>query len=160
TLYFDGPSTYTNGVYYISPQTQMYFISQDSLPVGIFDSLNGAPYTLALPFSLPDAGTYQLGFFATNTIGQQETPHTTTLVVVGSSPVGFASVTGPTQPLVNPGGAASIRPNLAPISFQPAPYPTPINAQIDLFQGVVGWVTVSNVPSSPTASTSASLTVG
>jgi beta propeller repeat protein len=159
-LYFDGPSTYTNGVYYISPQTQMYFISQDSLPVGIFDSVNSAPFSLALPFSLPDAGTYQLGFFATNTIGQQEATHNVTLVVVGPSSLGFTSVSGPTQPLVNPGAAVSIRPDTAPISFQPAPYPTPINAQIDLFQGVVGWVTVSNVPSSPTASTSASLVVG
>ena len=48
----------------------------------------------------------------------------------------------------------------APISFQVAPSPTAVNAQIDIFQGVVGWVTVSNVPSSPTASASASLTVG
>jgi len=160
TLYFNGPATYTNGTYYISPQTQMYFISQNSLPVAIFDSLNGAPYSLALPFNLPNAGTYQLGFFATNTIGQQEVPQNVTLVVVGPSSLGFASVTGPSQPLVNAGGAISIRPNTAPISFQPAPYPTPITAQVDLFQGVVGWVTVSNVPSSPTAATSAALQIG
>ena len=160
TLYFDGPATYTNGVYYITPQTQMYFISQDALPVGILDSLNGSPFTLAMPFSLPTPGTYQLEFYATNTAGQQEAVNNATLKVLGTSALAFAAVGAPSLPLFNPGNALSIRPATVPISFQPAPNPTALNAQIDIFQGVVGWVTVSNVPSSPTAATSATLTVG
>ncbi len=54
----------------------------------------------------------------------------------------------------------SVRPTTVPITFQPAASPTALNARIDIFQGVVGWVTVSNVPSSPTASASAALKVG
>ena len=160
TLYFDGSSTYTNGIYYVTPQTQMYFISQDSLPVGIFDSVNGGPVTLALPFNLPTPGTYQLAYFASNTAGQVEATNNATLVVLGASSLGFASVGAPAQPLFDPGAAISIRPTTVPITFQPTPNPTPLNAQIDIFQGVVGWVTVSNVPSSPTASPSAALSVG
>jgi beta propeller repeat protein len=159
-LYFNGSFTYTNGIYYITPQTQMYFISQDSLPLGILDSLNGSPFTLAMPFGLPTPGTYQLSYYATNTAGQQEVAHNATLQVLGASSLGFASVGAPSQPLIDPGSAISIRPTTVPISFQPAPNPTPLNAQIDIFQGVVGWATVSNVPSSPTASTTAALTVG
>lgn len=160
TLYFAGPSTYTNGIYYITPQTQMYFISQDSLPVGIMDSLDGGPVSLAIPFNLPNGGTHQLAFYAVNSIGQQEATNYATLVVLGANSLGFLSVSAPSQALFDPGTAASIRPTTAPITFQPAPNPTPINAQIDIFRGVVGWVTVSNTPSSPTASTSAALTVG
>jgi beta propeller repeat protein len=160
TLYFDGPSTYTNGIYYVTPQTQMYFISQDTLPVGVLDSLNGSPFTLAMPFSLTTPGTYQLAYYATNTAGQQEATHNATLQVLGASSLGFASVTAPAQPLFDPGLAISIRPTTVPISFQPLSNPTPLNAQIDIFQGVAGWATVSNVPASPTTSTSAALTVG
>jgi hypothetical protein len=36
TLLFAGPSTFTDGVYYITPATQMYFISQDASPVSIY----------------------------------------------------------------------------------------------------------------------------
>jgi beta propeller repeat protein len=160
TLLFDGASTYTNGTYYITPQTQMYFISQDVLPLGILDSLNGNPFTLALPFSLPNPGTYQLSYYATNTAGVDEVVHTATLIVPGATTTGFASVTAPSQPLFDPGAALSIRPATVPISFQAALNPTALNAQIDIFQGVVGWATVSNAPSSPTAGTSASMTVG
>jgi beta propeller repeat protein len=159
TLYFNGPEVYTNGIYYVTPQTQMFFVSQDALPVGILDSLNGSPFALARSFSVT-AGTNTLQFYATNTVGQVETTHTATLVVQRASSLSFASVTGPSQPLVNPGSAASVRPATVPISFQPAPNATPLNARIDIFAGIAGWVTVSNVPSSPTAATAASLVVG
>jgi beta propeller repeat protein len=160
SLLFAGPSTYTNGIYYITPQTQMYFISQDVLPVGIYISLNGNPFSLALPFSLTTPGTYQLAYYARNSAGIQETTHNATLVVPGANALAFAAVGAPSQPLFDPGAALSIRPTTVPITFQPAANATALNAQIDIFQGVVAWVTVSNVPSSPTASASASLTVG
>ncbi len=160
SLLFAGSSTYTNGAYYITPQTQMYFISQDVLPVGILDSLGTNPFALALPFSLTTPGTYQLQYYATNTDGIQETIHNATLIVPGANSLGFAAVGAPSQPLFDPGAALSIRPATVPITFQPAANPTALNAQIDIFQGVVGWAVVSNVPSSPTASTSAALTVG
>jgi len=160
SLLFAGASTYTNGVYYITPQTQMYFIAQDVLPVAVFDSLDGNPFTLALPFSLPNPGTYQLSYYATNSSAIKEATHVATLIVPGVSSLGFASVGAPTQPLFDPGAAISVRPTTVPITFQPTVSPTALTGRIDIFQGVVGWVTVSNVPSSPTANSSAALTVG
>lgn len=160
SLLFVGASSYTNGAYYITPQTQMYFISQDVLPVGIYDSLNSSPFALALPFSLPNPGTYQLAYYASNSAGILEATHNATLILPGASSLAFASVTLPSQPLFDPGAALSIRPGTVPITFQAAPNATALNARIDIFQGVVGWATVSNVPSSPTASAAAALTVG
>ena len=160
TLMFAGSSTYTNGVYYITPQTQMYFLSDDVVPVEILDSVDGSPFNLAIPFSLTAPGSYQLEYYASNTAGIVEATHTATLVVPGASSLGFSAVSASTQPFFNPGEALSVRPTTVPITFQAALSPTALNAQIDIFQGVVGWATVSNAPSSPTASTSAALTVG
>ena len=160
TLMFAGSETYTNGIYYVTPQTQMYFLSLNPLPVKILDGLNGGPVGLALPFSLTTPGTYQLVYYATNTAGAQEATNYATLVVAGSGSLGFATVSTPAQPIYNPGAAVPLRPTLAPISFQASASPVPVNAQINIFQGVVGWATVSNTPSSPTSATSAALTVG
>jgi beta propeller repeat protein len=160
SLLFAGSSTYTNGIYYITPQTQMYFISQDVLPVEILYSLNSSPFAVAFPFSLTTPGTYQLAYYGSNTAGILEATHTATLVVPGGNSLAFAAVGAPSLPLFDPGAALSIRPTTVPISFQAATNPTALNAQIDIFQGVVGWATVSNMPSSPTSSTSAALTVG
>jgi beta propeller repeat protein len=160
TLQFAGASTYTNGVYYVTPETQMYFLSQDVVPVTIYDSLNGAPFVLALPFSLSIPGSYQLSYYAIDTSLNQENTHTVTLVLPGAGSLGFSSATVPSQPIVNPGNALSVRPGNVPIAFQAAANPNAINAQIDIFEGVVGWATVSNTPYSPTASTTAALNIG
>ena len=160
SLLFAGAESFTNGVYYVTPQTQMYYISQDVLPVGIFSSLDGGPYSLALPFSLTTPGTYTLSYYASNSAGIVETPHTATLIVPGSSSLGFLTTGGPDQPLYDPGAAVSVRPTTAPITFQPSPSPTALAGRIDIFQGVVGWATISNTPSSPTASASATLKIG
>ena len=160
TLLFAGPSTYANGAYYITPDTQMYFISQDAAPVSIFYSLTNGPFLPAYPFKLPIPGTYALSYYAKDTSGNTETNHSTFLVVPGAGALGFANTSIPAQPIFNAGDALSIRPGIVPISFQAAPNPTPVNAQVDIFQGVVAWPTLANVPSSPTANTTASLVVG
>lgn len=160
TLLFAGPSTYTNGIYYVTPDTQMYFISQDSVPVSIVYSLTNGPFVPALPFNLTIPGTYQLSYSASDANGNQETNHSATLVVAGANSLGFGNVIVPSSPIFVAGGAASVRPGSVPISFQAQPNPTPLNAQVDIFSGVVAWATVSNTPSSPTSSTSASLNVG
>ena len=160
TLMFAGPSTFTNGIYYVTPATQMYFLSQDVSPVTVYDSLNGAPFGLALPFSLTIPGTYQLSFYSKDTSGNQETNHNVTLVLPGAGSLGFNSVSVSPAPIYNPGAALSIRPGSAPVNFQVSPSPTAVNARLDIFQGVAGWATVSNVPASPTASAAAAITVG
>ena len=160
TLMFAGLSTFTNGSYVITPATQMYFISQDALPVTVYYSLNNGAFQPAFPFTLGNPGQYLVTYYGTDASGNRETNHVATLVVAGSGSLGFASVTVPPQPIFAPGNALSVRPGSIPISFQALANPTAVNAQIDIFQGVVGWATVANVPSSPTAATSAALTIG
>lgn len=160
TLLFAGPSTFTNGAYYITPDTQMYFLSQDAVPVSIYYSLTNGPFLPAYPFGLTYPGQYQLVYYATDANGNRETNHTALLVVAGSGSLGFASVTMPSQALIVSGDAVSLRPGTGPILFQVSANPIPVNARLDIFQGVLGWATVAGVLSSPTTNTSASLTVG
>jgi beta propeller repeat protein len=146
----------------------MYFLSQDAQPVSIVYSLTNGPFLPAYPFSIGSPGQYggappglyKLVYYATDASGNVETNHTAELFVTAPGSLGFASVTPPTQPLFDPGDTLTVRPVTAPIQFQPTPVATQVNAEVDIFQGVVGWATVAGVPSSPTAANSASLTIG
>lgn len=160
TLNFAGPSTLSGGIYYIAPETQMYFISSDASPVSIYYSLTNGPFIPGYPFSLPVSGQYTVTYYATDSDGNRETNHTATLVVAGSGSLNFAGVNISTQPLFAPGDALSIRPGSVPIRFQASQPPTQVNAEVDIFQGAVGWATVAGVPSSPTSANTATLTVG
>ena len=159
TLHFAGAVTQTGGKHYITPETQMYFLSDDVSPVSIFYSVTNSAFLPALPFRLQNPGEYTIRFYATDSFGNREGTNTATLVVSGVSSLDFASISGPTDPIAIPGDASSIRPGTADITFAAGVNPTPVNAQVDVFQGVVGWATVRNVPSSPTRSATASLIV-
>ena len=168
TLEFAGPSVYTNGAYYITPTTQMYFISQDINSVSIYYSLTNGPFLPAYPFSIggpgqyggAPPGQYQLVYYASDSAGNRETNHTVQLIVSGANSLGFASFTPVAQPLFDPGDTLTVRPVTTPISFQPSVNATQVNAIVDIFAGAVGWATVAGVPSSPTAISNASLTIG
>jgi beta propeller repeat protein len=160
TIHFVGNVTYTNGVYFVPALTQVYFLSQDPDPVDIFYSLNNGEFLPAIPFYLITPGVYTIQYYGLDTDQNQESNETSIVEVAGADTLGFASNSISSTPIYNPGGALSIRPGLAPISFSALPNPTALNAEVDIFQGVVGWVTISNVPSSPTASTSAELAIG
>lgn len=158
-LLFAGSANLASGVYYVTPDTQMYFISQDVTPVNIVYSLDGGVFQPALPFSLSAAGLHQVVYYATDANGLRETNHTVLLALSGVGSLGFAGFNIPAQPIYAAGDAMSVRPGSLPISFQALPDPVVVNARVDVFPGVVGWPTVGGVPSSPTAATAASLVV-
>jgi len=158
-LLFEGTATLADGVYQITPATQMYFISQDVTPVSIVYSLDGGPFQPGLPFTLSTPGLHEVVYYATDASNLRETNHTAYLSLSAVGTLGFGGVSVSSQPFYATGGALSVRPGTLPISFQAQPDPVAVNAQIDIFPGVVGWPTVSGVPSSPTAATAASLAV-
>ncbi len=159
-IYFAGAVNEAGGKHYITPDTQIYFISEDASPVSIVYSLTNGPYVPALPFRLPNPGEYQIAYKATDSFNNEEAPHTNILVVSGSAALDFAAVSAPAQTIFAAGDALSVRPSQAPITFRAQPNPAAVSARVDVFQGVVGWATLSGIPSSPTAATTASLTVG
>lgn len=160
TMRFAGSVNQIGGAYYITPDTQMYFTVEDASPVSIFYSVTNGPFLPAYPFSLPTPGQYPVAFYSVDSFNNREATKTNLLVVAGSGALDFASASTPNQPLFASGDAVSIRPYNAPISFQATVNPSQTDARLDIFQGVIGWATVAGVPSSPTADSTASLTVG
>jgi beta propeller repeat protein len=159
TMYFAGAVTETGGKFYITPDTQMYFLSDDENPVSIVYSITNAPFFPALPFTLQNPGEYQIVFYATDSSNNRENNKTNILVVSGESTLDFISANAPSAPIFIAGDALSIRPAVAPISFQAAANPAAVNATLDIFQGILGFATVAGAPSSPTPSNSATLVV-
>jgi beta propeller repeat protein len=160
TLRFTGFHAESGGVDYITPDTQMYFLSEDASPVSIVYSVTNSAFRPALPFQLTTPGTYPVVFYATDSSGNREANKTNILVVSGVDSLTFASLTNSASSLFVSGGALSVRPSTLDFSFQAAPDPSQVDATLNIYQGVIGWASVSGVPSSPTAATGASLTVG
>ena len=159
TLHFVGSVTQSGSTNYITPDTQMYFTSEDASPVAISYSLTNSPFFPALPFSLSNPGQYQLVFYATDSSGNRENNQTNTLVVSGTGSLDFANLTAPSTPMFLSGDSLSIRPFQLPFTFQATSDPSQVDAQVDIYQGVAGWAALSGVPSTPTSDTSAGLTV-
>ena len=160
TMRFVGSVTEAGGKFYITPETQIYFTSEDASPVSIVYSVTNSTFRPALPFFITAPGEYPVAFRATDAYNNVETTRTNILVVSGSSDLEFASVGNPSGPIYVPGDALSVRPVSAPLPFQAQFNPTRVDAEVEVFQGVIGWATVAGVPSSPTAATSASIVVG
>ena len=159
SLRFAGISSEANGRFYVTPETQMYFISEDTSPVSIQYSITNSPFIPGLPFFLRNAGEYTIRYFATDSVGNRENTNTA-IIVVGQQPPDFANLTDSVDPIVQPGGALSIRPDRGTFEFRAEASPTSVDAHIDVFEGVVAWPVVANVPSSPTRATTANITVG
>lgn len=159
TMHFAGPVTRIGDFYHITPDTRIYFMATDEGPVNTFYSLTNGPDQLAMPFSLPNAGTYQIVFYSTDTANNREVNQTNTVVVSSSDTLDFANIDVPDALLLALGDALSIRPTNSPIAFRALPNPSQVDARIDIFQGVDAWARVDGVPSSPTADTSAALRV-
>lgn len=160
TMRFVGSVNQTGGKYYITPDTQIYYTSEDASPVGIVHSITNGPFFAALPFFLTAPGEYPVVFRASDAYNNVEANRTNVLVVSDSSALDFASVGNPGGPIYVPGDALSVRSFNAPLPFQALFDPSQVDAQAEVFQGVVGWATVAGVPSSPTTANTASLTVG
>jgi len=160
TMHFSGSATESGGKYYITPDTQMYFISEDASPVSIVYSVTNGPFYPALPFKLSNPGQYQVVFYATDSAGNKEGNNTNILVVSGADALTFASVNGPSAPMFASGDTLSVRPSSLGFSFQAGMDPSQVDAYLDIFQGVIGWASVSGVPSSPTSDSGATMTVG
>ena len=158
TMYFAGSATAIGGKTYVTPDTQIYFLAEDESPVSISYSLTNSPFLPAIPFQLVNPGEYQIVFYSIDSFSNREENKTNIVVVAAEAPA-LADVNITSQPIFVPGDALSIRPDHADFAFQAQPNPTRIDATVDIFQGVVGWVTVSGVPVSPTPANAASVTV-
>lgn len=152
---FSGESS-GEGPYYITPQTQIYFTSEDESPVAIEYQIDGEGYRPALPFQIDLPGTYVIDFFATDSKDNEETVKTATVIIPGAGdPVVLAADEGS----IFPTDLLSIRPSETPIRATVPGSAIAVNGELTIFEGVTAWPRLGNLPVDPTPSDTASIGV-
>ncbi|GAA5482917.1 hypothetical protein [Haloferula sargassicola] len=153
---FSGLSTADGTTYYITPETQVYFTSEDASPVSIEYNLDGAGFRPALPFSIDIPGTYPIEFFATDESGNVESTQSATLIIPGE---GAEVPVIADEGRIFPTDLLSIRPNQTPIHATVPPSSLDVNGTLTILKGVVAYPRLSGIPVDPTPLSTATLTV-
>jgi len=159
TIEFAGKMVNSSTNYFITDETQIFFLSTDESPVSMFYSIANEPFQPAYPFWLRDSGDYTVSYYATDASGNTESTNVVRVVVNGDAPSVQQFAKDEASVLLT-GDALSIRPGATRISFAAAANSVETDARIDIFRGIVPFVTVSNAPASPVDSSSATLYVG
>lgn len=159
-IHFSGSSRLKDGKYFVLPATQIFFIAQDASPVATYYKLDGTgDFLPAYPFAIPHTGEHSLTFYSKDIVGNEEAPQTVTIVVSTGEP-SVGSIATDTEELFIAGDSISVRPTSVKVSFNGVMTADGLSAEADVYRGVFAYATVSGVPSSPTALTGATLTVG
>ena len=152
---FSGESSGTDP-YYITPQTQIYFTSEDASPVSIEYQVDGGGFRPAIPFRLDLPGTYEVQYFATDVPGNVESTKTVTLIIPGAgSEVALSS----DESSIFPTDLLSIRPSETPIRANVPASALATTGQLVIYKGVLAWPRLSGLPVSPTPLGTAEITV-
>jgi len=155
---FAGEQSYVEGKYFITRDTDIFFISEDESPVSIFYKIDDGEFQPALPFRLSIPGEYWITYYAEDASGNVEVAKTAAVVISGVAPF-FANFDLDTGNIVLSGEALSARQDRLDFSFAVGSNPLDVRAELDIFRGVVAWPSLGGVPPSPTPLTSASLQV-
>jgi len=156
TIEFSGEWVKSAERSFITDETQIFFLSTDESPVSMYCSVDGGIYRSAFPFYLSDAGMHTIAFYAEDSAGNVESTNTAEVVVNAGAPSVDQLELAETHVLLS-GDALSIRPGTTRISFAAAVNSVSTDACIDIFRGIVPFVTVSNTPASTVNSSDATL---
>jgi beta propeller repeat protein len=154
---FSGQSTADGSTYYITPETQIYFTSEDESPVSIEYDLDGAGFRPALPFTIDTPGTYPIDFFATDESGNVESTKSATLILPGA---GTEVAVTSDESGIFPSDLLSIRPNRTPIRAAVPPSSLDVHGTLTILRGVLAYPRLSGIPVDPTPRDTAMLAVG
>jgi len=143
---FSGESSGENP-YYLTPETQIYFTSEDASPVSIEYQLDGGGFRPAIPFRLDLPGTYQVDFFATDVPGNVEPTQSVTLIIPGS---GTTVDLLADESSIFPTDLLSIRPSETPIRASVPANALAVEGKLVIYKNVLAWPRLSGIPVSPT----------
>lgn len=156
---FSGEVTQVGEVYYLTPGTEIFFTAEDQNAVSIQYRLGvTGDYRPALPFTLDAPGVQELFFFATDAVGNEETPRKVEVALVGGGP-GLTSPELPSASLVSIGEAVSVRPDAVEVRAQVAPSSVALTGEARVYAGVRAFPQLAGYPVSPTPSGNALIEV-
>ena len=161
SMEFAGPSASAAGKYYITPDTQIYFLSQDASPVSIEYMQIGVHtnWVPAFPFSLP-LGEYAIAYRATDTSLNVEAARTNTIIVLDPATTSdVATLTSNRRSLSLLADLVSARPGTVSLDIGVTESPIPLTGRIEVFPGVKAWPQISGLPASPARTNTFNFTV-
>jgi len=157
TLRFSGESQQIDDIYYILPQTQIYFSVEDDSPSGTFLKLDDEDdFRPAYPFNIEDSGMHQLSFYSQDAVDNREYTQNVQISLIDNVPT-IQSFDISSQSMVMSNDAVSLVPSQIDIQFQISQQTVSTQVRLEIFKGVLSWVQVSGIPSSLTSNTSAEL---
>jgi len=160
SIRFSGEMQEFGGKYYILPETQIYFTVEDISPVGTYYKLDDdVDFLPAYPFNITEGGEHTICYYSEDSAGNEE-GHQTAIVVVSSDYPGILSFITEQDEIFYAGDSISVLPTSLGLNFQGIMTSSRLDAEIDIFQGVLGWVTLNGILSSPTSDTTATIIVG
>lgn len=159
SLQFSGNYQTVDGTSYIDPATQMFFTVEDVNTASTYYRLTpNAEFKPAYPFTVREAGSYQLEFYSIDAGENIEAVKTANIVVIDDYPEINVSMGGD-QEILSAGEIVSVRDTHANYSWDVASEAGGLTAKIEVYEGVYAWPTLAGIPSSPTQSTDTVLTV-
>ncbi len=158
-LRFAGEVTDNGGAFHITRNTQMFFTVEDVSPSATVYRLDNGEFRPALPFTIQEPGVYTLQFHSTDAEGNVEATRTATLILPAGGP-SIADLNVEQTTLFLAGSTLSVRPREASLSLSVSDNPLPINADLQIYQGVKVHPVVSGLPVSPTPRSDIDLMVG
>lgn len=145
-----------DGPYFITPETQIYFTSEDDSPVSIEYQLDGGGFRPAIPFDLDLPGTYVVEFFASDVPGNVEATKSATLIIPeAGAPIDLIA----DENRIFPSDLLSIRPNQTPIRANVPPSSVEVNGRLRIYRGVVAFPQLAGIPMDPTPQSGATIGV-
>ena len=160
SIRFSGEMQEFGGKYYILPETQIYFTVEDASPVGTYYKMDDdVEFLPAYPFNITEGGEHTIYYYSKDSAGNEEALKTATVVVSSDYP-GIQSFALDQDEIFYAGDSVSVLPASVELSFQGLITSSILDAEIDVFRGVLGFVTLIGNPSSPTSNTGATITVG
>ncbi len=159
SIEFVGDSTQVDGTWYITPDTQIFFLAEDESPVSMFYRIDDGDRVPAHPFHLGDPGSYTIGYFSEDVHGNVEEEQFAEIIVVSGDDELLIAFDLERDRIFNPGEAISVRPDRSGFNLTLGDVPFALQGNVDIFREVRGWVQVGGVPSSPSPDDFATLAV-
>lgn len=161
SMEFAGPWSAAGGAYYLTPDTQVYFLSQDANPVSIeYVHVGVMPdWEPAYPFTLA-LGEHQVGYRATDSALNAEAARTNTLVVLDPATTSAEITLTPNRTSLSLlADLVSARPGSVSVGVDVSDSPIPLYGTAEVFAGVRAWPQLVGLPASPTRTNTFTLSV-
>ena len=156
---FSGKMNECDGKYYILPETQIYFTVDDASPVGTSYRLDSAQDFLpAYPFRITEKGEHFIEYYSKDNAGNEETVKSAIIVLPADFPE-IVMFTSDVSDIYYAGDSQSILPDSFHLNFQGTMTSSSLDAEMDIFQGMLVMPSLSNIPYSRTGATEATITV-